>query len=460
MFLVGLVLVALVVLAVGIGRQAPVRPRAAAAAFVVLGLVGAVAAFLHPAGDLVQTIPSLAAAVVGAGVLLLLIGRLNARPKPELSESDSEAPAPPVAVQERPVDRRRFLLAAGVSAGAAAVAGGIGFVLSNRLGVAAERSDVVLPDPVSPAPRLPAGADLSRQARFSGLTPTFTRPRDFYRVDTAITPPQLSPDDYRLRIAGMVDNQVTLSFADLLDRDLIERDITLACVSNEVGGRLNAGARWLGVPLKPLLEEVGLDPRVDQIFTTSVDGWTCGTPTAIVLDGRDAMLAVGIDREPLPVERGFPVRMLVPGLYGFVSATKWITDIELSTFARTPAYWTDRGWAEQAPVKTFSRIDLPTAGRSIKAGPAVIAGIAYAVHRGIAKVEVRVDDEPWQLATLSNQDNPDLWRQWYLEWDAARGDHTLTVRATDGDGKTQPPERVPPIPNGATGWQQRLVTVT
>ncbi len=241
---------------------------------------------------------------------------------------------------------------------------------------------------------------------------------------------------------------------------MIERYVTLACVSNEVGGNLIGNARWLGVPIKDLLDEVEPLDGADQVVSRSVDGFTAGTPTAALRDGRDAMLAVGMNGEPLPVAHGFPVRMVVPGLYGYVSATKWLAEWELSSFRDFDAYWIRRGWAQQAPIKTESRIDTPGAGASRKRGQVVVAGVAWAQHRGISKVEVRVDDGPWQQATLGAVPSIDTWRQWTWVWDATAGKHVLTVRATDNGGETQPEEERPPAPDGATGWHRVDVTVS
>ncbi|HEV2088762.1 MAG TPA: molybdopterin-dependent oxidoreductase, partial [Cryptosporangiaceae bacterium] len=271
--------------------------------------------------------------------------------------------------------------------------------------------------------------------------------------------PQVDPESWQLEVFGRVAKPLTLSFEDFLRRPMIERDITLSCVSVEVGGNLNGTARWLGVPLKDLLDEVQPEAGADQLVSRSADGWTCGTPTAACRDGRAAMLAVAMNGEPLPVDHGFPVRMLVPGLYGYVSATKWITEIELTTFADFDSYWTERKWAPQAPVKTFSRIDTPKPFADVKAGANVVAGIAYRQHTGIKAVEVRIDNGPWQQAKLAAVPNDDTWVQWQLRWDATPGPHTLVCRATDKNGETQPEERVKPFPNGATGWHSVVATV-
>jgi DMSO/TMAO reductase YedYZ molybdopterin-dependent catalytic subunit len=249
-----------------------------------------------------------------------------------------------------------------------------------------------------------------------------------------------------------------LTFADLLARPMVERDVTLSCVSNEVGGSLVGNAVWRGARLADLLDEAGVQPGATQLFSTSADGWTCGSPVSAIMDGRDALLAVAMNGEPLPISHGFPVRLVVPGLYGYVSATKWVVDLKLTTFDDV-AYWVPRGWAQQAPIKTMSRIDVPRT-EQVPAGTLAVAGVAWAVHRGISKVEVQVDDGPWQAARLGTVPSDDTWVQWVLEWDARPGDHVVTVRATDGAGRLQPEEPADPAPDGAQGWHARRFQVT
>jgi hypothetical protein len=272
--------------------------------------------------------------------------------------------------------------------------------------------------------------------------------------------PQVDPATWRLRVHGMVDKELSFTLDDLLSRPLVERDLTLVCVSSEVGGTYAGNARWLGVPLRDILEEAGVRDGADQLVSRSVDGWTAGTPVAAVRDGRDALIAVGMNGEPFPVKHGFPARLVVPGLYGFVSATKWLTSLELTTFDAFNGYWVKRGWAQQAPVKTMSRIDTPRGLQKVAAGRVPIGGVAWATHRGISKVEVRIDDGPWQEAQLAPVPSVDTWRQWFFAWDAPAGSHTVTCRATDSDGQTQDEQRVDPIPDGATGWHQIVVLVS
>jgi DMSO/TMAO reductase YedYZ molybdopterin-dependent catalytic subunit len=352
-------------------------------------------------------------------------------------------------------DRRAFLEAVLVSAATVAAAG-----VATRLGggtaAIASRAKVRLPPAADPAGAVPAGAMLP----VDGLPPYLTPNDDFYRIDTALNPPDVPAGSWRLRIHGLVDNDLDLDFSDLLQRRLVERRVTLTCVSNEVGGDLVGNAQWLGVPLADLLDEAGIQPGADALLSTSVDGFTAGTPIAAVTDGRDALVAIGMNGEPLPIVHGFPARLVVPGLYGYVSATKWVTDIEVTRFDDFRAYWTDRGWAEQAPIKTASRIDVPAASAELEAGRHAVAGVAWAQGRGVERVEVRVDDGTWVEARLGTEDGQATWRQWVYEWDAGPGEHTLAVRATDGTGQTQPSGSTPPRPDGATGWHTREVLVS
>ncbi len=352
-------------------------------------------------------------------------------------------------------DRRGFLIGSIALGATAAVAGGAGRWLSRRFDVAAARARIVLPRARRPRPAVPAAAALE----VPGLTP-FVTPNDrFYRIDTALVVPQVDVESWRLRITGMVERELTFSFDDLLARDLTEADITLTCVSNEVGGQLAGNARWLGVPLEELLREAGVADGADQVVGRSVDGYTAGFPVTAALDGRGALVAIAMNGEPLPTRHGFPARLVVPGLYGYVSATKWLAEIELTTFERFGAYWTTRGYAAEAPIKTFSRIDTPRALVTLEAGRHPIAGVAWAQTRGIERVEVRVDDGRWTEATLAEELDDRTWRQWVLPWDFTSGRHTVSCRATDGTGAIQTEQRSEPLPDGATGWHSIVVIV-
>jgi DMSO/TMAO reductase YedYZ molybdopterin-dependent catalytic subunit len=424
------------------------RPRLAIAASVVLGAIGAAAAVTRPANDLGDAIPSIAGAAAG-----VLTSRLLMAPAGIPTGRPAEAPSSPAM---RSYDRRRFLRAGVAAAGIAAAAGGLGRLLSSRATAAASRAAALIPTPADIGPPPPAGADLG----VPGVAPFLTPNATFYRVDTALFVPALDADSWSLRVHGMVDQEIALDFDDLLARPMIERDITIACVSNEVGGPYVGNARWIGTPLADLLVEAGVHPGASQIVSRSSDGFTIGTPTAVVMDGRDAMLAVSMNGEPLPLEHGFPVRMLVPGLYGYVSAMKWLVDLELTTLDAYDAYWIERGWAKEAPVKTQSRIDTPDSRAQLAPGSVAVAGVAWAQHRGIDRVEVRVDEGAWEPAELGAEDTIDTWRQWVYRWDATPGSHALAVRATDGAGETQTEETVPPFPDGATGHHTILVDVS
>jgi DMSO/TMAO reductase YedYZ molybdopterin-dependent catalytic subunit len=434
---------------------------------VLFGAVGVLAALTRPAGEAVDALPSLAAAAAGSAALLALLAPLvSPAGRAPTTTADESAPEENADRQlldrlrrvlgsgnraSAGLDRRRFFVTGAVALGAAAVTGGGGRLLQRRTEVAGLRAGIRLPTPVSPAAALPRGADLS--AEVQGLTPLVTPNGEFYRIDTALIAPRIRPAGYRLELTGMFDSPRSYTLADLFERDdVIERDITLTCVSNEVGGALVGSARWIGVPLAPLLRENGIDPVSDQLLCRSEDGMTIGAPTRSALEVEDAMLAFGMNGEPLPVVHGFPVRMIIPGLYGYVSACKWLTRIEATTFGAVDAYWIERDWAVDGPIRIASRIDTPDMLREFPAGRRAIAGVAWAQTRGIARVEVRVDDEDWAEARLSPEVDADVWRQWVLPYDFAPGRHVLTVRATGADGEVQTEKRAAPFPAGSTGW--------
>jgi DMSO/TMAO reductase YedYZ molybdopterin-dependent catalytic subunit len=331
----------------------------------------------------------------------------------------------------------------------------VGRVLAERSSVSVARAAIRLPPPVRRVPPLPPGTDF----HIPGLSPFVTPAGAFYRVDTALVLPQVAPSSWQLRIHGMVAREITLTFHDLLRQPLLEEWITLCCVSNPVGGPYIGNARWLGASLGRLLRAAGIRAGADQLLCTSADGFTSGTPVQTAMDGRDAMLAVAMDGAPLPVAHGFPVRLVVPGLYGYVSACKWITDIKVTTYASEAAYWAQRGWSPRAVIKTESRIDVPNGSGVVRAGRTPIAGVAWAQHRGIDAVEVRVDGGAWHQARLAAVPGIDTWRQWVWEWDATRGNHVIAARATDATGYTQTAAQAPPEPNGATGYPTVTVSV-
>ncbi|WP_109528470.1 MULTISPECIES: molybdopterin-dependent oxidoreductase [Nocardia] len=352
--------------------------------------------------------------------------------------------------------RRQLLRGVAITGGVALVAGFGGRLLgSRRADVSGERAAVQLPEPVGPPISLAPEADL----RLPGLTPYLTRNADFYRIDTELIVPQLSIEDWSLRIHGMVDREIVIRWTDLANRQAIERLVTLACVSNSVGGDLIGNAMWRGYRLDEMLAEAGPHPDADMVLSHSVDGWTASTPLSALTDGRDALLAVGMNGEPLPVSHGYPARMVVPGLYGYVSATKWVTELEVTRFDRAMAYWTKRWWSPYGPVKTGTRIDTPRANAKVSKGTVAIAGVAWAQHRGIGAVEVRIDGGPWQQAKLSADQSIDTWRQWVFEWNATPGSHTVIARATDGTGAIQTADRAGALPDGATGHPEITFTV-
>ena len=467
---VGVVAVAVVAIAAWSGVASRTRPRFGIQVMLVAGVVGAVAALLRPVDAFLAPLPALAAGVAAALALwwLLRMARPSAVAAPEsvpdmptdgfkeVSPGYQDLPGREslgMSAEVQSVSRRGVLLGIGgvVVVGGAALASARW--LTTRASAVASRVAAVLPSPTEVLPPLPA----SVQAPVPGMAPFVTPNTDFYRIDTAVIVPQVTAEEWTLSFDGMVRRPFTITYAELLEMPMVERDVTIMCVSNPIGGDLIGTARWLGTPLLPLLERAGIEPGADQIFSTSIDGWTCSTP----LDGlaeREPLLAIAMNGEPLPIEHGFPVRMIIPGLYGFISATKWVTQITATTYAADPAYWTVRGWATDAPVLTGSRIDLPDGSLSV--GQTAIGGVAWAMDGdGISRVEVSIDDGPWQDAQLADQPNPRTWRQWWLEWEATPGRHSIAVRATNGLGETQTSEVADVVPSGATGYDIEIVDV-
>ena len=415
------------------------RARALTGTVVLVGLAAA-AVLTRPYGS----VGGVMACLVGGAVLIGVLALLQREPAFTV---DDEA--------GRAVSRRRMFRMVAAVAVVTAVAGTAGEVLASRRRRRRELDRVrdALELSVDRA-ATPPGVDHGVE----GQAPWRTSNRAFYRIDTALTPPLIDPAEWRLRIHGMVEREITVSYQDLLDRGLRNEWITLCCVSNPVGGDLISNTVFSGVPMTQLLDDAGVQPGADMLLSTSEDGWTCGTPLSAITDGRNAMLALGMDGVPLPVEHGFPVRQVVPGLYGYVSATKWLTDWEITRFDQAEAYWTKRGWSALGPVKTQSRIDVPRG--SAKAGRVQVAGVAWAQHTGIEKVEVRVDDGGWQAAELASVPSDDTWVQWRWEWDAGPGQHRLEVRATDRSGYTQTSKRADVVPDGATGYHGVDITVS
>jgi DMSO/TMAO reductase YedYZ molybdopterin-dependent catalytic subunit len=435
--------------------------KAGIAATAVLGAVAGAAALSRPGAGASDALPTLIGVVGGAAVLVALT-RLTRPTSLTWRPADRTASG---TTAERPDDvRRRTLVGFGMASGLFVVLAAASRQVRSAIARTASPGSVTLPAPSDPAVPLRRSATfdatLAERHPDGGWTPFQTPNGEFYRVDTALAVPRVPTADWRLRVHGMVQRPFELSFDQVLDEPLVERWITLSCVSNEVGGRYAGNARWLGVPLQRLLDRAGPTAGADMVLSTSVDGFTASTPLSALTDGRDALLAIGMNGAPLPAEHGFPARLVVPGLYGFVSATKWVVDLEVTRFDRATSYWTDRGWAQQAPIKTFSRIDVPRSFARVPAGRVQVGGVAWAQHRGLETVELSVDGAAWQPALLAEGAGRDTWAQWVWTWDARPGRHTLQVRATDATQQIQPDERRPPKPDGATGWHSVAVNVT
>ena len=445
-FLVVSILVVSALLGAALGVLARTRFAAAAGGFVAFAAVGVVAALADPRRS---PAASVLVGVVGAVVGVLVLHRLVTVAQRTGEGSTTGAGAP------SGVARRSFLVLAGGVTAVGALGGAAGWLLAGRERLDDVRRAIRLPVPVRQAGPVPPGADLE----IPGLTPLFIPNEEFYRIDTALRVPVVDVADWRLEVRGLVDRPFSLGYAELMDLPQIEADITLACVSNEVGGDLVGNARWQGVPLRALLERAGVQDGGTQLVGRSVDGFTAGFPTVTALDLEEAMVAVAMNGEPLPADHGFPARLVVPGLYGYVSATKWLAAIELTPWEGVDGYWIPRGWAKEGPIKTQARIDVPARGRTVAPGRAVIAGVAWAPTRGVEGVEVRIDDGPWRAAELAERLDVDCWRQWYLPWDATPGEHVIAARATDGAGEVQTDERTPVAPDGASGYPVRRVVV-
>ncbi|MHA7664834.1 molybdopterin-dependent oxidoreductase [Mycolicibacterium sp. HS_4_1] len=445
LFLTVAVLVAIAVIAMATAQFED--RKVGSVALGLAGVLGSVAVMSRTGARPIDIVPSLVGAAAGIAVLRLLVSeRLD--PSTPATSPDTDAAADP--------GRRRSLATLGFLA-AGTLAGVIGVVLGRAAAsVSGDRSAYTPPAPKVPGPPIPpdvqpAGVD---------LPPFITPAADFYRIDTALSVPQVQRQDWRLRIHGMVDREVTFRFDELAQFEAVDKVVTLTCVSNPVGGNLISNATWTGYRVRDLLARAGVHTDADMVLSTSVDGFTAGTPVEALTDNRDALLAVAMNGDPLPTEHGYPARLVVPGLYGYVSATKWLVDLELTRFDRAQAYWTKLGWSAHGPIKTESRIDVPRAGAGVPTGTATFGGVAWAQHRGVKAVEVRIDDGPWRPATLGAAYSNDTWRLWSYTWQATEpGRHTITVRATDGTGAVQTADVAGAVPDGATGWHSVSFTV-
>jgi DMSO/TMAO reductase YedYZ molybdopterin-dependent catalytic subunit len=440
----------IVVVAVAVGTVAGIlaarRFRTGAAVIVLFGCLAAGAAVAEPLAT-----PSLGvvnAALAGTSGLLAMRWLLAVAPR----ASDDRASLADAADWRR----RRFLIASAGTLGGVIVAGGVGRTLVDAQHPEGVVTSSKLPAPAATVPQLATDQVLTTR----GITPVVVPNRDFYRIDTALFVPQVDVATWRLQVTGMVDHPITFTYDELLAMPLYEQYVTIGCVSNQVGGHLVGNALWTGVRLKDVLETAGVQPGATQIVGRSVDDFTAGFPTSWAMDpDREPMIAVGMDRAPLPAAHGFPARLIVPGLYGYVSATKWLSSIELTTREAVDGYWVPLGWAKDAPMLTQSRIDVPAGGQALQPGPVDVAGVAWAPDRGVSRVEVRVDDGAWQAARMSRPLSNATWVQWVIPWTATAGQHAIEVRATDGVGEVQTEEHTAPAPSGARGHHRVVVSV-
>jgi DMSO/TMAO reductase YedYZ molybdopterin-dependent catalytic subunit len=445
LFLTIVVLGVIALIAAVTARWETRRVPVGSAAIVVAGIIGCAAVLSRAGATALDIVPTVIGTACGVVVLRLLIsGRFTDGPEPA-EGSDS------------PDSGRRLSLVTLGFLGAGALTGVGGVVLSRMLSsVSGDRDAFALPQIDVAAPAVPPAV----QPKGVALPSFVTSNADFYRIDTALSVPQLSRADWQLKIHGMVDREIIYRFEDLDRFEVVEKLVTLTCVSNPVGGDLISNAAWTGYRVRDLLAAAGVHPDADMVLSMSIDGFTAGTPVEALTDNRDALLAVGMNGQPLPTEHGYPARLVVPGLYGYVSATKWVVDLELTRFDRAEAFWTQHGWSAKGPIKTESRIDVPRSGQDVAKGPVTFGGVAWAQNRGVRTVEVRIDEGDWQPADLGASYANDTWRLWSFNWQATQpGPHTITVRATDNTGAVQTADEAPPVPDGATGWHTVSFTV-
>jgi DMSO/TMAO reductase YedYZ molybdopterin-dependent catalytic subunit len=454
---VGIVLAAVLVAGL-LGVAGRRRWAVPVAGFSVAGMVGLVAALAQSLTDPILAVLTVVVAIAAALVALrLLLRATGPRWAPPVATGIVPGSAASVVETMPDWDRRRFLQIGGGVAIGSLVIGVVGRNLLDHSPAGAAEG-AALPVASGPQPALPAGASLD----VAGISPIVTPNDAFYRIDTALITPRVNVDDWQLTVRGLVDREVRLSYQQLSELPLFEQFVTIACVSNEVGGKLIGNALWTGVDLREVLDMAGVQPEATQVVGRSVDGFTAGFPTAWAMDPeRRPMIALGMNGEPLPVDHGYPARLIIPGLYGYVSATKWLSEIELTTWEAFDGYWIPRGWAKEAPILTQSRIDVPRNGSTVEAGGSVaIAGVAWAPDRGVRAVEVAIDDGAWQPAELSEPLSDATWVQWKLPWIATgSGSHTIRVRATDGEGDVQTEDVTSPAPDGARGHHSIRLTV-
>ncbi len=443
--LIGSVLIGVVALASLAGLAERRRRGLGVAGLLVLVALAGASVLTRPSATLIDLVPTVVAAVVGSAALWTATGESLPGIRSRVRSEHGGAP--------RAMSSRRgfVLLAGGLTVAAAGAAATGQWLATARTRIA----EIVLPAAREAAAPFPQGLETT----IDGITPLRTPTADFYRVDTRLTLPRIDLNSWRLTIDGDVDQSLSFSLPELLDLPMIERDISLTCVSNDVGGQYAGGARWLGVRLTDLLDRAGVGDTADQLLSTDVDGFRIGTPLKVATDGRDTMIAVGMNGEQLTAEHGYPARLVTPGLYGYVGATKWLSKLTLTTYAADQAYWTERDWATDAPIKIASRIDVPRALARIKPGPTKIAGIAWAQHRGVGTVQVSIDGGAWTDAELGPDVGVDYWRQWYVDWEATSGQHEVAVRAITQNGDVQTSARATPFPNGSSGWQKVVVRV-
>jgi DMSO/TMAO reductase YedYZ molybdopterin-dependent catalytic subunit len=445
--LLAILVVAVLIICALAGELEWRRRFAGAALLAVVAVLGLIGISAQPGVSINAYVPTIVGLLLGYMILSVLISKLQQWSPQDAVAKDGEAQS---------AARRNFLawtIVVGAGSVVAAITGQLLVRASSAVNTV--RENLQLPTPTKPTPAPPPGADFG----IAGLSPYVTPNNGFYRIDTALQVPMIDPATWTLRITGMVQNPIQINYAELTAKPLVEHMTTLTCVSNEVGGDLAGNALWLGYPIRELLAEAKPLAGADMVLSKSHDGWSASTPLSALTDPkREAILAIGMNGQPLPIEHGFPVRMVVPGLYGYVSATKWVTSLRVTTFAEDQAFWTPLGWAPRAPIKLASRIDVPRKS-TIDPGMVVVAGVAWAQHTGISAVEVQIDQGAWQPAQLADTSGPDTWRQWKFEWPAAAGSHTLTVRATDANGMLQTAEVAPPAPDGATGYHSIKVKV-